>query len=124
MDEIDWSVFETQEDRLKFRPGETHEVGFNGAKITQVEVQRSGEAETRVITALELEIDMLDGKATQKKFLATSKQLISTIRTFYENRTLFDFLFQITRQGEGFQTKYFLVPVRKKEKKFSSEVKL
>jgi len=110
---IDWSMFDDT-DRLKVETNKTYEIGFSNLRATIREVQDRATGQSKQIPAIELDIDYLNGEKVQKKMYATAKNFVVQLKMLYEKNLLFTSIFQLTKQGEGFQTKYFLVAVRKK----------
>ena len=121
---LDWNVFETKaEDRLKLEVGRKYELGFTGIRQDHMDVKdkektAEGTVEvTKRIPMLVLDIDSRDGKPTKLELVVTSKRLAQDIRTYFQKGMLFSRYFEITREGEGMQTKYRLIALNDKPPK-------
>lgn len=114
--DVDFAIFE-RDDLCKIEANKTYEVGFAGIRNTEIEVQDRQTGERVKKPALELDVDYLNGEKVQKKLHITSKNFIAQIKILYTQNLLFNTIFQITRQGEGYATKYFIVAIKKKENK-------
>jgi len=114
--DVDFAIFE-RDDLFKIEANKTYEVGFAGIRNTEIEVQDRQTGERVKKPAIELDVDFLNGEKVQKKLHITSKNFIAQIKILYTQNLLFNTIFQLTRQGEGYATKYFIVAIKKKESK-------
>jgi len=112
--DVDFTIFE-RDDLFKIEANKTYEVGFSGIRNAEIEVQDKTGARVKK-PAIELDIDYLNGEKVQKKLHITAKNFIAQIKILYTQNLLFNTIFQITRQGEGYATKYFIVAIKKREK--------
>lgn len=120
--DIKWDLFEMSDnDRLKLETGKPiRGLGFCSIKQTEVEVEdkeKTAEGTLPVkkkLSALLLGIDYKEGKPVQMELLVTSKRLAGDIRVYFEKNLLFSRLFELTREGEGYQTKYRLLALEEK----------
>jgi len=58
------------------------------------------------ITSLVLWCDEQDGEPTARTFSVVSEGLATILRPYLPGHTYIDFTFEITKQGEGFSTRY------------------
>lgn len=120
---VDWDAFDTKnEDRLKLETGKKYELGFSSIRQDSMEVEdkeKTAEGTIPVkkrIPVLVLGIDRRDGKPAALELLVTSKRLAQDIRTYFQKSMLFTRLFEITKEGEGMQTKYRMIALDEKPK--------
>jgi len=118
---IDWSVFDFEgAERVKIEIGKKYDLGFCGIRPDTIEVidkQQSaeGKIETKKkIPVIILDVDSYNGRLVKTELLVTSKKLVKTIKTYFEKDMLFKWVFQIDKQGEGFQVSYGMIPVSQK----------
>lgn len=121
---VNWGDFEVKlpEDRIKIEKGIKLELGFKSIKQSTIEVvdkEKTAEGKVEVkktLPVLVLGVDLLNGKPCDKELMVTSKKLIGTIKTYFEKDMLFRRVFQIEKQGEGYQTTYPLIALNDKPK--------
>ena len=118
---LDWDRFEIQSDnRVKIETGKKYEMGFSAVKQDEIEVtdnEKTAEGKMEVkkkIPVLILAVDFYDGKAAKRELVVTSKRLVQTIRTYFEKGLLFRRVFELKKDGEGYQTHYSMIPLEDK----------
>ena len=121
---VDWEAFDTKnEDRLKLETGKKYELGFSAVRQGEIEVEdkeKTAEGTLPVkkkIPTLVLSIDYRDGKPAKLELLVTSKRFAQDIRAYFQKDMLFKRVFEITREGEGMQTKYRMLAMEDKPPK-------
>lgn len=121
---INWEKFDTaHEDRLKIESGKKYLLGFSAIRQDEIEVEdklKTAEGTIPVkkkIPAIILTIDYRDGKKTKSELLVTSKRFAQDIKTYSEKGLLFSRMFEISREGEGMQTKYRMIALEDKPSK-------
>lgn len=114
--EMDWDRFEIPSDnRIKIDTGKKYELGFSAVKQDEIEVtdkERTAEGSMEIkkkIPVLILAVDFYDGKPAKRELVVTSKRLVQTIRTYFEKGLLFRKMFELRKDGEGFQTHYSMI---------------
>jgi len=120
-EKLDWDVFETKnEDRLKLENGKKYELGFSAIRQDTLEVEDTEKTAEGMIKAkkripmLILSVDYRDGKPAKLELVVTSKRLAQDVRTYFQRDMLFSRLFEISREGEGMQTKYRMLALNDK----------
>ena len=118
---VNWEAFDTKnEDRLKLETGKKYELGFSAIRQDSMEVEdkeKTAEGTVPVkkkIPVLILTIDYRDGKPAKMELLVSSKRLAQDIRAYFQKDMLFKRVFEITREGEGMQTKYRVLAMEDK----------
>jgi hypothetical protein len=114
--EMDWDRFEIQSDaRVKIETGKKYEMGFSAVKQDEIEVtdkEKTAEGSMEVkkkIPVLILAVDYYDNKPAKRELVVTSKRLVQVIRTYFEKGLLFRKMFELKKDGEGFQTHYSMI---------------
>lgn len=120
---LDWDRFEIQSDaRVKIETGKKYEMGFSAVKQDEIEVtdnEKTAEGKMEIkkkIPVLILAVDFYDGKPAKRELVVTSKRLVQTIRTYFEKGLLFRKMFELRKDGEGFQTHYSMISLDDKPK--------
>jgi len=120
-DKLNWEVFESKhEDRLKLETGKKYELGFSGIRQETMEVEdkeKTAEGTVSVkktIPVLVLAVDYRDSKPAKLELAVTSKRFAQDIKTYFQKGMLFTRFFEISREGEGMQTKYRMIALNDK----------
>ena len=129
---INWSNFDVKgssEDRFKPEVGKKYELGFYDAVETKVPVENEEKTpegtvkEKKIVSAIILKIDQLDGKQVKKEWLVFAKKLMPTLRTYIEKDMLFTRVFQLEKTGTNYQTLYSLIALQDKQPKAPDKTK-
>jgi hypothetical protein len=110
------------EDRFKPEVGKKYLLGFCAINPTKVQVEEDEKTPEgtikirKMVPALILKIDQLNGEKVSKEWLVFAKKLMPTIRTYCEQSMMFSRVFQLEKTGEKYQTTYQLIALQDKQK--------